>query len=232
MNKTLTFLLLFAICIENTYAASRSIRQGNSQQRVSTTVRTDTERKATNVLADKKVVSRSATAQKKTATRSVQQNVRTNQKANLVSRAATVDTNNVRTGEIYEKCKSAFFTCMDQFCELKNDNYRRCSCSDRVTSLRKAQDILQQAGDNLNSFTENLNIVGMTKEQAIAINTESEGESALIQDKSASKALLEAIMNSIRGTDSSVTNEKFADLNSINMSFDSSNIFSDDIGQN
>ena len=64
----------------------------------------------------------------------------------------------------------------------------------------------------------------MTAAQATAMRTESEGESALTSDNSASKALLQAIMNSIRGEDSTVGG-KYADLNSINISFDTVNAF-------
>ena len=107
-----------------------------------------------------------------------------------------------RTGAAYEQCKTAFFTCMDQFCTLKNDDYRRCSCSNRVYDLTKKRETLQQAGEKLTIFTENLDIVGMTAAQASAMKNPSEGENALTADTSASKALLQAIMNSIRGTDS------------------------------
>lgn len=113
---------------------------------------------------------------------------------------------------------------MDQFCQLKNDDYRRCSCSDRVLELAEIRDVMQDAGDQLTVFNENLDTVGMTAAQATAMKTASEGENALTSDKSASKALLQAIMNSIRGEDTTVGG-KFTDLNSINLSFDTANAF-------
>ena len=146
-----------------------------------------------------------------------------------VSRAATT-TETVATmadtqiGAEYEQCKSAYFTCMDQFCQLKNDDYRRCSCSNRVFELDEIRDVMQDASDQLTVFTENLDVVGMTAEQATAMKTASEGENALTSDTSASKALLQAIMNSIRGEDATVGG-KFTNLNSINLSFDTTNAF-------
>ncbi len=83
---------------------------------------------------------------------------------------------------------------------------------------------MQQAGEKLTVFTENLDVVGMTAAQATAMRTASEGENALTSDTSASKALLQAIMNSIRGEDTSVGG-KYSDLNSINLSFDTTNAF-------
>ncbi|MDE6570937.1 MAG: hypothetical protein K2L95_01825 [Alphaproteobacteria bacterium] len=143
------------------------------------------------------------------------------------ARAATDQTmaiTETRTGTAYEQCKNAYFTCMDQFCKLKNDDYRRCSCSNRVFDLTDARETLQSAGDKLTVFTENLDVVGMTAAQAAAMRTASEGENALTSDTSASKALLQAIMNSIRGEDSTVGG-KYSDLNSINLSFDTTNAF-------
>lgn len=144
----------------------------------------------------------------------------------LINRAATDTTTmtETRTGAEYERCKNAYFTCMDQFCMLKNDDYRRCSCSNRVYDLADAKKTLQDAGNQLTVFTENLDVVGMTAEQAEAMRKESEGESALMSDSSASKALLQAIMNSIRGKDSYVGG-KYTDLNSINIAFDTTNAF-------
>ncbi len=144
-----------------------------------------------------------------------------------VVRAATdaaTATTETRTGAAYEKCKTAYFTCMDQFCRLKNDDYRRCSCSDRVYDLADARDALTAAGEQLIAFTENLDVVGMTAAQATAMRTESEGEAALTSDKSASKALLQAIMNSIKGGDTNVGG-KYSELNTINLAFDTSGSF-------
>jgi len=113
---------------------------------------------------------------------------------------------------------------MDQFCGLKNDDYRRCACSDRVYQMIDARDALTSAGEKLTVFTENLDVVGMTAAQATAMKTASDGENALTADTSSSKALLQAIMNSIRGNDSNVAG-KYSDLNSINLSFDMTGAF-------
>ena len=113
---------------------------------------------------------------------------------------------------------------MDQFCALKNDDYRRCSCSDRIYNLAEHRELIQTAGEKLTVFTENLDIVGLSAQQATAMISASDGESALTKDTSASKALLQAIMNSIRGDDTTVGG-KYTDLNSINIAFDASNAF-------
>ncbi len=177
----------------------------------------------TNNRNTKKSVSRAATT-----TRAATPKTTARTASSIVSRAAIDGISDVMsettTGAEYEQCKSAYFTCMDQFCELKNDDYRRCSCSNRVFDLDEVRDVMQDASDQLTVFTENLDVVGMTAEQATAMKTATEGENALTADTSASKQLLQAIMNSIRGDDATVGG-KYSGLNSITLSFDTVNAF-------
>ncbi len=151
--------------------------------------------------------------------------VRSGVRGATVARAAVGDgINDTRTGAAYNQCKTAYFQCMDQFCQLKNDDYRRCSCNDRVIELANLRKNLTETNEKLTEFTENLDMVGMTAAQAKALHTASDGENALTADTSASKALLTAIMNSIRGNDATVAG-KMSDLNSINLTFDTTNAF-------
>jgi hypothetical protein len=120
---------------------------------------------------------------------------------------------------------------MDLFCQMKDDTYLRCSCSDRVFDFEEIIENYQDVNTQLTEFAENLDVVGLSREEALAMKTASEGEKALLEDKTASKQLLQAIMNSIRGEDSTVTG-KYKDLNSINLSSDLSYAFgTDDSGQ-
>lgn len=145
-------------------------------------------------------------------------------RAASTANSAATNMSETRTGAAYNQCKSAYFQCMDQFCALKNDEYRRCSCSSRINDLIATRKSLDDTNAKLSEFTENLDMVGMTAAQANAVHTASDGENALTRDVSASKALLTAIMNSIRGEDATVAG-KWSDLNSINLSFDTANMF-------
>ncbi len=250
MKKILVFIANLLFCIG---VADAAVRDGTAisreksggqvvQSRVATSaprtnVRTGNlmPRSASSVarsVSGKQVATRGAVTQKQ---RSVSGNVNVARTGQVVARATSVDAgaliSETRTGAEYERCKNAYFSCMDQFCSLKNDDYRRCSCNDRVFELTQQRETLQGAGEDLTVFNENLDVVGMTAAQATAMRTESEGEHALTSDNSASKALLQAIMNSIRGTDATVGG-KYTDLNSVNISFDTANAFGmTDIGQ-
>lgn len=259
MKKILFLIINSLLCAGIANAAVRDgtttkrTQNNTSQSRVATSVRRDSTPRTTTLVprtGTKTTVARGAkNTNTRTATNfSIKRNttkttgtprtvsssdINTRTKQSVVSRAATTDTSTqqTRTGAEYEKCKNTYFSCMDQFCSLKNDDYRRCSCNDRVFQLMETRDTLEQAGEQLTVFTENLSVVGMTAAQATAMKTASEGENALTSDQSASKALLQAIMNSIRGDNTDVGG-KYSDLNSINISFDNVNAFGmTDMGQ-
>ncbi|MCL2737439.1 MAG: hypothetical protein FWE17_01070 [Alphaproteobacteria bacterium] len=105
---------------------------------------------------------------------------------------------------------------MDQFCTVKNPNFQRCSCSDRIFEIMSAQDILQDASVRLAEFNENLDVVGMTANQAAAMRTATEGQLALADDMTATRGVLTAIMNAIRGEDANISGRHEA-LNPINL---------------
>ena len=251
MKKILTFIASFIICTSAAVSAIRDERtpvirgkstSGNvvekSNRSVSNRITTQAANvsartaKNTNIVSSKKNSSKNTTTRTPTTTsRTTTQRSATRQ--SVVARTAQqpAQPSETRTGTEYERCKTALFTCMDQFCELKNDKFRRCSCNDRVFDLQDTLDTYQSASEMLTEFSENLDIVGLTKEQAKAMKTASEGEDALAEDKSASKQLLQAIMNAIAGKDASVGG-KYQNLNSISIASDISNAFGlDDVGQ-
>lgn len=244
MSRILIFIACYILSVAHSDAAIRdgntTARTASATQRVVSTQpisRSATQRKSvlrpaqnSQSRATQNITARTATTNARTATprSTTSQTISTPRNATpaVTARATTTTSamSQTRTGAEYEQCKNAYFTCMDQFCQLKNDTYRRCSCSDRVYNLNDAFDTLGSAGEELTTFTENLDVVGMTAAQASSMKKASEGENALTSDTSASKALLQAIMNSIRGTDASVGG-KYSDLNSINISFDTANAF-------
>lgn len=244
MKKFLLFILGLVVCTFGAGAANRAengtSRTKNTQQTTARATRTITSRtplKTTVAPRSVRPISilTPKSTNKKNTTRTSVRSATTNNQKNITARATTTNTENTavetRTGAAYEQCKTAFFTCMDQFCQLKSDNYRRCSCSDRIYDFQDITETYKKANDQLTEFSENLDVVGLTYEQALAMKTASEGEDALTEDKTASKQLLQAIMNSINGGDTTVGG-KYENLNSINLSADFSNAFStEDSGQ-
>ena len=234
------FVCAFLLCLSDAGAVERGANAVSRATRAST----NTTARATRTITSRTPLRTNVTARTtkpitiltpknsstKTATRTATQST-TNTNRNVTARATTKTVAETRTGAEYEQCKSAFFMCMDQFCQLKDDSYRRCSCSNRVFDFQDIKENYQQVHDKLSEFSDNLGVVGLNREQAIAMKTSSEGEDALMEDKSASKQLLQAIMNSIRGESTTVTG-KYQDLNTIFVSADMSNAFEmDNMGQ-
>ena len=234
MKKFLLIVCAFLFCLPD---AEGAVRGENSASRETTTARA-TRTKTSRTPVKTTVSARSSKpvtilmpksrSGKTTTRKSAQPTINTR---NIVARTTTNTVSETRTGAEYERCKTAFFTCMDQFCEFKDDAYGRCSCSDRVIDFQKIVENYQDINAQLSEFNENLDVVGLTKEQAMAMKTASEGEMALAKDTSASKQLLQAIMNSIRGENATVSG-KYQDLNSIIISGDMINSFDmEDSGQ-
>ncbi len=239
MKKFLFFILICTICANYAKGAVRgenTVIRGKAPTVSSTpkVARSIASRTSTKTPVTKRSASQTSAPTQKTnvqniATRTSARSAISDKKN--ISARTTETASETKTGMAYEQCKTAFFTCMDQFCQLKNDNFRRCSCSDKVFDFQDIYETYQKANEQLNEFNENLDVVGLTKEQAIAMKTASAGEDALTEDKSASKQLLQAIMNSIKGEDASVGG-KYKNLNSITISPDMSYAFGmDDSGQ-
>lgn len=245
MKKILFFVLSTVFCIFN---AGGAVRDSSTTARGKTTnvitskspIRSITNRSATkksvsartnntsiSILKPRATTQSVVTRTPATRTSTTQSRKSEPTSAKLSARAATQTgntTTETRTGTEYEQCKTAFFTCMDQFCELKNDNFKRCSCNDRVFKFQEMLKSYQDVSTQLTEFSENLDVVGLDKEQVIAMKTATEGENALSTDTSASKQLLQAIMNAITG-ESTTVGGKYQNLNSINIQSDILNSF-------
>jgi hypothetical protein len=176
MRKVFITILLMLFVAVDAHTASRDdnsvsrIKSGDSGiQRSATNQKNAATRATTNARSsvqsvDKKPSNVSVrntnfnTRVKSDDTKQINARIATTQTTNLkkiTTRAATDNSNAIpetKTGAAYDQCKSAYFTCMDQFCALKNDNYRRCSCSDRIYNLEKTQNTLQSANEELTAF--------------------------------------------------------------------------------
>jgi len=101
------------------------------------------------------------------------------------------------------ECQDAYFACMDQFCAVANDKYRRCICSSRLETIKARERVLNQTADQLTDF-KNLNIEAILKTPAEvkAMLTASEGELKLAKtrDNSDSAKKLTAISDVLAGT--------------------------------
>lgn len=103
----------------------------------------------------------------------------------------------------YETCQTAYFTCMDQFCALQNESYRRCICSSKLEMVKSRERALSQTATQLQDFKD-LNIDAILKTpaevKAMLSATEGEAKYSRTRDKSQSMKQLNAISDVLEST--------------------------------
>ena len=123
-------------------------------------------------------------------------NVRTTRAA--ISRNATAPSVLSRD---YSKCRDVFNNCMDEFCANKDSELKRCACSVRHSEFKNSKENLNAVEDKLLDFSQRLLTVNMDKEDALSINTATEGELAYnTKDTSESKKMLNKISQKLNTT--------------------------------
>lgn len=119
-------------------------------------------------------------------------------------RATAVFTDISAIGGGYAECRTAYATCMDQFCANANDTYRRCICSARYDEFRNTENAIDQALTLLAQFQDNnLNAVGLSAAEVNAMYSATEGENAIKKDTSAAGQMLAEINDLLSGRSSS-----------------------------
>ncbi|MBO4746038.1 MAG: hypothetical protein J5613_03140 [Alphaproteobacteria bacterium] len=227
MKKAIVSIVMCAFCACSALAAGRGADavsrgtptvQGRNSNNVSSRSAT------TKVVAPRAVSSRSATVKTRNDTTRVQTTqtrvARTGRKVvgNSATRGAITSAasamrpaRNAKTmaraaantgasvfDDGYEDCQAAYFTCMDQFCALQNDTYRRCICSSKLETVKARERALSQTSTQLQDFKDlNIDAILKTPAEVKAMLTASEGEQAYSnsRDKSQSMKQITAISN-------------------------------------
>ena len=124
----------------------------------------------------------------------------------------------------FSACRDVFYECMDEFCANKDSTLKRCACSARIHEFDKTKEQLAAVEDKLLDFSQRLLTVNMDKEDALAINTATEGEVAYaVQDTSKSKKLLDDIAKKLN---TSFNDSNFdQNLNAISLSLNTDAAF-------
>ncbi len=126
----------------------------------------------------------------------------------------------------YSKCRTVFNECMDEFCANKDTQLKRCACSARYKEFSGTKQNLEKIEEKLLDFSQRLLVVNLDKEDALAINTATEGENAYnTKDSSESKKLLDEIAKKLN---TSFDDSNFdQNLNAISLSLNMDSAFDD-----
>ena len=116
-------------------------------------------------------------------------------------------------------CQEQYFDCLNQFCNVLDQNQKQCSCSSRLMEYREIEDNLQQANNELNNVANQIRYVGLSADEVRAILKETEAEQVMssMEDRTQSRRMLEEIERIIMSPVNS--NDNFSNHNGL-LNFD------------
>jgi hypothetical protein len=143
-----------------------------------------------------------------------------NQKANHIVRVAELNEDKINEikAKDFSKCKTVYWECMDEFCANKDTTLRRCACSTRIHEFDDIKQQLNDTEEKMLGFNQTLLTVSLDKEDALAINSATEGELAFeTKDTSDSEKLLKKITDTLNSDSDSKIN---SNLSAISLDLD------------
>ncbi len=132
--------------------------------------------------------------------------------------------------ELTDYCKAQYASCMDNYCNVLDDNQGRCSCSGNLKSYAKTEAALKSATEELQEVAQKIQYIGLTTREVETLFAETAAEETMRQkgtDNSALKTSLDKVKNMIidvksGGTTSSTDTGLNFDLSGLlEFSFDS-----------
>lgn len=208
MKKICAIFFGLFLCVNQINAATVRDQKTNARSDSTSITARQTSNKNTT-----RNVSARTTSTKKSATRSAVRTVspRVDAKQITIGRAAVVSNarksraaSTIKTktfGDNYNACRDSYFACMDQFCALQNDDYRRCVCSSKLKGIKEQEQKLSQTNTSLQDFKDfNISAINKTSAEVSAMLSASSGEQAIKQDTSASATTLNNISSVLNST--------------------------------
>ena len=131
--------------------------------------------------------------------------VRVNNSSNTATVTATpatieeVTTSMDQLAQITDFCKAQYTECMDNFCNVLDDNQGRCSCSKNIKNYAKTEEALKEATTSLQDVAQKIQYIGLTKDEINTLFDQTEAEQAMQgnSDSSQIKNDLDKIKNMI-----------------------------------
>ena len=78
--------------------------------------------------------------------------------------------------ELTDYCKAQYAACMDNYCNILDDNQGRCSCSKNIKNYEKTEQTLAAATEDFQNVVQQIRYIGLTSDQIEALFTETEAE--------------------------------------------------------
>ena len=142
----------------------------------------------------------------------------------LTQEEVTSTTNNLTAiAELTDYCKAQYAACMDNYCNVLDDNQGRCSCSKNIKNYEKTEQTLAQATEDFQNVVQQIRYIGLTTDQVNALFDETEAELTMKSntDSSRLKNSLDSIKKKIvdvstpSATSTAVTSGLALDMNGL-----------------
>ena len=113
--------------------------------------------------------------------------------------AATTTQSMDELAQITDFCKAQYTSCMDNFCNVLDDNQGRCSCSKNIKNYAKTEEALKNATEALQEVAQQIQYIGLSSDEIETLFTQTEAEMQMqsTQDNTQLKNDLDRIKNLI-----------------------------------
>lgn len=123
--------------------------------------------------------------------------------------------------QLTDYCKAQYVACMDNFCNVLDDNQGRCSCSANLSNYAETEAALKQATEDLQEVAQQIQYIGLTADEVETLFTQTEAE--LEMQTSTDNSQLKNDLDKIKNMIIDVQSGK-ASTTSSGMSFDLSGL--------
>ena len=121
--------------------------------------------------------------------------------------------------ELTDYCKAQYAACMDNYCNVLDDNQGRCSCSKNLKNYQKVEEALAAASSDFQDTVQKIKYIGLTADQVTSLFAETEAELALSSNKDQSKlnSSLDAIKRKIIDATSPTSSSSYVSGTGVSM---------------
>lgn len=81
--------------------------------------------------------------------------------------------------ELTDYCKAQYTACMDNFCNVLDDNQGRCTCSKNIKNYEKIENALASATEALQDVAQKIQYIGLSADEITTLFTQTEAELAM-----------------------------------------------------
>ena len=78
--------------------------------------------------------------------------------------------------QMTDYCKAQYTSCMDNYCNVLDDNQGRCTCSKNIKNYEKTEKALKEATESLQDVAQQIQYIGLTGDDIETLFTQTEAE--------------------------------------------------------